>query len=676
MNEGDDDARTDPAARREATQELTPPEDPSTAAPTGLTGLARPAKASAPIVPGERYQLGATIGRGGMGEIVAARDAQIGRDVAIKRLHPERTTPQTLARFLREARVQGRLEHPAIPPVHELGVDAQGRPFFAMKKLSGTTLSEIVRNTQLRAKFPRQHLLRAFADVCLAIELAHTRGVLHRDLKPSNVLLGDFGEVYVLDWGVAQVAGETEPEIPIPGFDPVSSDQITAERGEPATVVDPPRPSGGITTKYERTETLELTDGGGLQLTASDTTLGTPGYMAPEQITRDRELDGRADVYSLGCVLYEILTGIPLHPRGEDGLQSALHGVDARPSLRVDDVPPELDALCVRATATERDERIGSARELADAVLHFLDGDRDLALRRDLAEKHLAAAVVALSGDAAVRRRAPTSPPVPTDEEGRRRTAMREAGQALALDPTLLGAAELVGRLMLEPPRETPRAVAEELEMLDRSNAQRQARIGLAVHLGFVALAVVFYAFGAHDPVHLGALAALSAINAAIDWTGSRRVTQANTVATIVFNLLIIVLLARLFSPFLIAPGVGAVSLMAFASHPAAANTRLFAGIATIGIVGVLLVWFVELAGWATPTLSTVGGTIEMTSPIHGLATVPLLPALCLYSIVLVIAAAALAGSVASAERATKRQMHIQAWQLRQLLSVPARGGV
>jgi len=675
MNDGDDDARTDPAPRlTDATEELTPPGDPS-GAPTVRSGLSRPPKASAPIVPGERYQLGATIGRGGMGEIIAARDTQIGRDVAIKRLHPERTSPQTLARFLREARIQGRLEHPAIPPVHELGIDAQGRPFFAMKKLAGTTLSDILRGADLRAKFPRLRLLRAFADVCLAIELAHTRGVLHRDLKPSNVLLGDFGEVYVLDWGVAQVAGDTEPEIEIPGFDPISSDQVTAERGESTTVVDKPRPSGGITAKYERTETLQLAPGGGLQLTASDMTLGTPGYMAPEQIMRDRELDGRADVYSLGCVLYEILTGIPLHPRGEDGLQSALRGVDARPSARVDDVPPELDALCVRATATDRDQRISSARELADAVLQFLDGDRDLALRRDLAEKHLASAVVALSGDPAVRTRAPTSPPVPSDEEGRRRTAMREAGQALALDPTLLGAAELVGRLMLEPPRETPRAVAEELEIIDRSIAQRQARIGMAVHIGFILLAILFYALGARDPVHLGALAALSAINVAIDWTGARRVTRANTIGTIVCNLLIVILLARLFSPFLIAPGVGAVSLMAFASHPAAARTRLFAAVATIGMLGVLAVWFVEAVGWVTPTLSTEGSTIAMTSPIVGLEHVPLMPALCLYSIVLIVFAATLAGSIANAERATKRHLHIQAWQLRQLLSVPSRAG-
>src|SRR5262245_53599844 len=132
---------------------------------------------------GARYELANVIGRGGMGEVVAARDTQLGREVAIKRMSMPDPSDKAVQRFLREARVQARLDHPAVVPVHELGRDVDGRPFFAMKKLAGTTLRKIIE----RKEATRQRMLRAFADVCLAVELAHTRGVIHRDLKPDNI---------------------------------------------------------------------------------------------------------------------------------------------------------------------------------------------------------------------------------------------------------------------------------------------------------------------------------------------------------------------------------------------------------------------------------------------------------------------------------------------------------
>src|ERR1041385_9264520 len=139
----------------------------------------------------DRYRSGDQIGRGGMGEVVAAYDLTIGREVAIKRLHAREPNDRQIKRFIREAQIQGRLDHPAIAPVYDLGRDATGLPFFVMKRLAGTTL--------LRGKHRRAELLRAFVDVCLAIEFAHVRGVIHRDLKPNNIVLGEFGEVYVLD---------------------------------------------------------------------------------------------------------------------------------------------------------------------------------------------------------------------------------------------------------------------------------------------------------------------------------------------------------------------------------------------------------------------------------------------------------------------------------------------
>src|SRR5205823_4801203 len=161
-----------------------------------------------------------------------------------------------------------------------------GLPFFVMKKLAGTSLTRI-----LVEEFSLQHVLRAFADVCLAVELAHVRGIIHRDLKADNIMLGDFGEVYVLDWGVAKVTGEDDGDF------------------------------GDVGT------------GSGEHATGAGTAVGTPGYMAPEQVRGAPDIDGRADIYTLGCLLFEILAGDPLHPRGWNGLQSALAGVDARPSV-------------------------------------------------------------------------------------------------------------------------------------------------------------------------------------------------------------------------------------------------------------------------------------------------------------------------------------------------------
>jgi serine/threonine-protein kinase len=142
------------------------------------------------------YEVLEVIGKGGSGEVRLVRDRKIGRSVALKRLRTEHPTRDEIDRFLREAKIQARLDHPAIVPVYELSFDSAARPYFTMKRLAGTTLGDS------RAKLQRH--LRAFVDVCQAISFAHARGVVHRDLKPSNIMLGEYGEVYVLDWGVAR----------------------------------------------------------------------------------------------------------------------------------------------------------------------------------------------------------------------------------------------------------------------------------------------------------------------------------------------------------------------------------------------------------------------------------------------------------------------------------------
>ncbi|HEY5938859.1 MAG TPA: serine/threonine-protein kinase, partial [Kofleriaceae bacterium] len=217
----------------------------------------------------ERYLLGKLLGKGGMGEVVQATDQQIKREVAIKRMR--QVSEHATARFVREARIQGRLDHPAIVPVHELSVDAEGRPYFVMKRLTGTTLQHILEQGEA-SHHTRRSLLRAFIDVCLAVEFAHSRGIVHRDLKPANIMLGDYGEVYVLDWGVARVLGEDEET-------------------EPSGETNPGKTEAGAI-------------------------LGTVGYIPPEQL-RAETVDARADVYALGCILFEILAGSTLHKIGQ-----------------------------------------------------------------------------------------------------------------------------------------------------------------------------------------------------------------------------------------------------------------------------------------------------------------------------------------------------------------------
>ena len=350
---------------------------------------------------GDRYRLGSALGRGGMGEVMTATDEMIGREVAIKRMLRANASERSMARFFREATVQGRLDHPAIAPVHELGVDLDGRPFFVMKKLAGKSMAQLIAGDP-----SRNRLLRAFTDVCLAVELAHTRGVVHRDLKPDNILLGEFGEVYVIDWGVAKIASDPDDD---------SARRVHRARARRAAHRD------GHRDRHARLHVARA---------------GAPARLETST--------GRADVYSLGCVLFEILTGEMMQPKGERTPRGG-----RRPSTLASDIPPELDALVLHATAPERESRVRSARELGERVQRYLDGDRDVALRRGLAAEHLVAARDAFS-------RAELDPDA-------RVTAMREAGRALAHHPKLDGAGALLSRLMLEPPKATPPGVEQEI---------------------------------------------------------------------------------------------------------------------------------------------------------------------------------------------------------------------
>jgi serine/threonine-protein kinase len=396
------------------------PTIPDTAMPTH--GGARPSGSSVRS-PDERYVLQTLLGSGGMGEVWLAHDVRVDRDIAIKLMRGT-GNPDAVARFLREARVQGRLEHPSVVPVHDLG-GADDAPYFAMKRLTGTTLAEVIEGKD--PVWTREKLLARFVDICLAVEFAHQRGVIHRDLKPANIMLGDFGEAYVLDWGLARIASTEERAI----------------------------------------ETRDLRGDSAAGHTQAGAMLGTPGYMAPEQM-RGEPVDARTDVFALGCILYEILAGTPAIPRDKT-FELTLTASCYRPSERVADLPPELDDACARATAADRAKRHASARELADAVQRFLDGDRDVERRRTLAAEHAARALAVFT----------------VDTEQTRSEAMREAGAAIAIDPSNTDAQQLLAKLLLTPPETIPPAVREKVADERRLATRTVLRAGRQGYLLF-----------------------------------------------------------------------------------------------------------------------------------------------------------------------------------------------
>ena len=589
-------------------------------APVPPTGLA-PTVDERPTIPDERpsrpskqlrakrYQTGEIVGRGGMGEVVSARDRYIGREVAVKRMLAADPSERAIYRFFREARIQARLDHPSIVPVYDVGRDGHDRPYFTMKKVNGTTLAELLRGmTPAAATDGRRRMLRAFVDVCLATELAHTRGVVHRDLKPENLVLGDFGEVYVLDWGVAKIVGEPDDFADISG------------------------------TSYFGT--------------AEGTMIGTPGYMAPEQIRGATDLDGKADVYSLGCVLFEILTGSPLHPGGRAGLASALAGIEGRPSSHVGDVPPELDELCVQATG-EREGR-PSARELGERVQRFLDGDRDLALRRQLARDHLQRARVAFEHG---------------EHEHARGVAMREAGRAIALDPSLTGAADLLGRLMLEAPREMPREVEAAVEADAVATNRRQARIASFTFIGYLAFVPFLIGYRGTNLYAVG-LAIYVLLNCLLM---SRRAAGAASflhrpTMVAIRNAVLIAGAACVFSPFQIAPGLAAVTTAALLNAPLFQRPRAVAILVASMVGAIVLPWLGELTGLLPQTFAfTAHGTVVHTPELIG-GEAMRIAGWVVFAAGMLAAATTMGYLVRRAEREGRRRLHLHAWHLRQLV--------
>jgi serine/threonine-protein kinase len=578
-----------------------------------LGGESRPRRATTgESLPAPRgYTSSRLLGQGGMGEVLLAHDERVGRNVALKRLRSQHPSADALARFLREAKIQARLEHPAIVPVYEMGEDADGAPYFTMKRLAGVTLLE-----RLEGGGSRQALLRAFVDVSLAVDYAHARGVVHRDLKPSNIMLGNFGEVYVLDWGVARVLGTPRE----------ASDSIHA--GDVVSASD-------IATLDSQTQVGAV--------------LGTPGYMPPEQLAGG-EVTPAADVYALGSMLFEILAGESLHPRGTGALGSTLSVPTASPAARQPSlpIPPELDAACTHALAAAPEAR-PSARELANRVQRYLDGDRDGERRRALAEAELALARTAVdSGDPA-----------------RRADAVAAAGRALALDPSSRPAAELVGLLMLAPPDEVPPELARELAEIDRGLAVTAAKTASVAILIIMSFALFIFPLPVVSwtvlVLFFGGVLGTSALAGWMAWTKRPRV-----VLFLFAWEAFLVIFSRGVGPWILAPAMVAVTSSAIIALPQLVDRPIL----TIGVaLATLLAPVVlEALGVFSPTWSLHDGAIVERSAALRLEGPWAIALLVVAHVAMVVVNLVLARTVAVARRDAHRRAEMQAWHLRKLV--------
>ncbi|HEY6564072.1 MAG TPA: serine/threonine-protein kinase, partial [Pirellulaceae bacterium] len=291
--------------------------------------------------------------RGGLGEVTVALDEQLRREVAFKEMHSQFAKhDDTRKRFLREAEVTGRLEHPGIVPVYGMGQFPDGRPFYAMRFIKGPTLKDAAERFHAAERQPRppaerslalRELLNRFLTVCDAISYAHSRNVLHRDLKPGNILLGEYGETLVVDWGLAKyIVGDDDSSL-----GEVSS--IASPAGDAATVE--------------------------LMRTRVGRVVGTPQFMSPEQANGQIGALGPAtDIYALGATLYVILTGRPPIERGSNDamLADVRLGRWLRPREINSRIPRPLESICVKAMALEASDRFDSVGRLAEDIRRWL----------------------------------------------------------------------------------------------------------------------------------------------------------------------------------------------------------------------------------------------------------------------------------------------------------------
>ena len=414
-----------------------------------------------------RYEVTGRLGAGGMGEVLAVKDELLGREVAAK-VALRGLDREAAARLAREARITGALEHPSIVPVHELGTDADGRWFFTMKRVAGRDLERLLAEEEPSLS----ERLRIFLKICDALAFAHAKGVIHRDLKPANIMVGRFGEVLVMDFGLARLTN-----------DPASADGTAR-----VELIDD-------TLSPSRTRTGSV--------------VGTPAYMSPEQAGgRTEEVDARSDVYALGAVLYQMLAGVPPYEGSTawDVIAQVSEGPPAPPAQRSPDraIPRELDFAVMRAMAVDPGDRYPDVASLARDITAFTDGRMLAAAHYGLGQRLVRwarrrrAALVAVGAAGLVAGSIFAIQRVAVVREHRaRRAALQERVRALDPAPVLARAA-----VIAEPTgdsREQARADLARLRELTqalgdwRALEPHDAGVSGALHRALVALGQVAF---------------------------------------------------------------------------------------------------------------------------------------------------------------------------------------
>jgi serine/threonine protein kinase len=557
-----------------------------------------------------RYTERALLGQGGMGKVMLAHDARVGRDVAVKQLHGDRElAPEERARFLREARVQGQLEHPSIVPVYDIDQRSDGTTFFTMRRVLGRTLHAILEDLRANepvavARYTQRELLTAFATICLTVDYAHSRGVIHRDLKPANIMLGDFGEVYVLDWGLARVLDESA------------------------------KPTGEMPERLSTTGEL----------------LGTPLYMAPEQMA-DPAVGIEADVFSLGAILFEILTLQRLRDP-----KSVFEPPDARTSVRAParDIAPELETICVRATEIEPKDRYASPRALQESIVRYLEGDRDREQRKALAAQHAERAQKALvQADAAAYER----------ERG---VALRELARAVALDPQNNAYVDSLATALAMPPRELPPEVQAQLRNETDRIVKAGANYSVFGMLSWFAFLPVLVAIGILDKGNFGWMVAATAVSLVLSIAAARqRVISRWIQLAILFTTFgAAVVVSRLYGPLILMPTLLISYAITIQAHPWTFFRRV--GLAA-GVVAMILPVVLELLGVLPSSYSFTAGRMVVEPHVVALPETGTIAVLAVANIaMLVVPALFIARLRGDLSIAQTRQL-VQTWQFRRL---------
>ena len=557
-----------------------------------------------------RYTERALLGQGGMGKVMLAHDARVGRDVAVKQLHGDRElAPEERARFLREARVQGQLEHPSIVPVYDIDQRSDGTTFFTMRRVLGRTLHAILEDLRAGepvavARYTQRELLTAFATICLTVDYAHSRGVVHRDIKPANVMLGDFGEVYVLDWGLARVLDEDSKAL------------------------------GQMPQRLSMTGEL----------------LGTPLYMAPEQMA-DPAVGTQADVFSLGAILFEILTLQRLR-----NPKSIYEPPDARPSVRAPsrDVAPELETICVRATEVDPEDRYASPRLLQEAIARYLEGDRDREQRTLLAASHADRARKALAHSQT------------ETNEGERGVALRELARAVALDPENAEYVDTLATALATPPRELPPEVQTQL----RHETDRIVKSG-AIHsvwgmLSWFAFLPAIFAIGVRDKGGLGWMAGTAALGLVLSIMAAsqRVVSRWIQIAILIVTLGAACMVSRLYGPLILMPTLLISYAITLQAHP----WRTFRRVGLIaGIVAMCVPVLLEVAGILPPTYAFVDGRMVLDAHVVALPETGTIGLLAVANIAMLVVPCLFIARLRGDLSAAQTRQLVQTWQFRRL---------